>query len=111
VSRDAAADDEADGDPCLTQPPGQPCTCRPAWEGATQPAYTQRWKRLRLAKLRATPICEHPGCRMLAAQVDHIQPLAEGGDRYQWDNLRSLYTTHHQQKATADAQHGKTRSR
>ncbi|MCK0174792.1 HNH endonuclease [Mycolicibacterium sp. F2034L] len=57
------------------------------------------------------PYCEASGCTRLMDQVDHIVPLAEGGDRYDWTNYRSLCKTHHDQKTTADAQRGKTRAR
>lgn len=59
----------------------------------------------------AHPYCEHPGCHRLTHQVDHIVPLAEGGDRYDWDNYQSLCKPHHDQKTTADALRGKTRAR
>ncbi|MGE2714208.1 HNH endonuclease [Mycolicibacterium litorale] len=59
----------------------------------------------------AHPYCEAPGCPKVMAQVDHIVPLAEGGDRYDWDNYQSLCQPHHDRKTTADAQRGKTRAR
>jgi len=91
---------------------GKPCQCRPAFEGSTHPSSNdRRWQGLRKAKLQANPICEHTGCRRIAVEPDHITPLAEGGDRYDWRNLQSLCRTHHDQKTTADAQRGKTRAR
>lgn len=59
----------------------------------------------------AHPYCQHPGCRRLMHQVDHIVPLAEGGDRYDWDNYQSLCKPHHDTKTARDAQRGKTRAR
>jgi 5-methylcytosine-specific restriction endonuclease McrA len=65
-----------------------------------------------IKQYRAThPYCEHQGCHRLMYQVDHIVPLAEGGDRYDWDNYQSLCKQHHDQKTARDAQRGKTRAR
>lgn len=65
-----------------------------------------------LAAYRAEhPFCEHPHCPRLADQTDHITPLAEGGDRYDPNNMQSLCNDHHARKTVADAQRGKTRPR
>ena len=67
---------------------------------------------MRRAKLRMTPICEWPGCRLLATEVDHITPLAEDPSRrYDWANLASLCHQHHAAKTVADGQRGRTRPR
>ena len=87
------------------------CPCRPAFEGSTNPGSTNRWRKLRAAKLRATPICEHAECRLLATEVDHLVPLSAGGDRFDWANLQSLCHGHHAAKTVIDAQRGRTRSR
>lgn len=94
-------------------PKGRPCACRPAYEGSTHiGGKTDMRMRRSIAAYRAThPRCEHPGCHRLMHQVDHIVPLAEGGDRYDWDNYQSLCRPHHDHKTTADAQRGKTRAR
>ena len=48
-------------------PKGGRCACRPAWEGsARRAARGRRWQQLRAAKLRANPVCEHPGCRRVS---------------------------------------------
>ncbi|MGA5467164.1 HNH endonuclease signature motif containing protein [Mycobacterium sp. NPDC050041] len=60
---------------------------------------------------QAHPYCEWPNCRRVMHQVDHIVPLAEGGDRYDHANMQSLCKPHHDQKTTADARRGKTRAR
>lgn len=57
------------------------------------------------------PYCEHPQCPRLGDHVDHIVPLAEGGDRYAWSNYQTLCEDHHREKTTADARRGKTRAR
>lgn len=92
-------------------PKGQPCPCRPAFEGAAPRSSGRRWRNTRAYKLRTTPICEHPGCPRLADTVDHITPLAEGGDEFNLTNLQSLCQHHHCVKTTADAARGKTRLR
>jgi 5-methylcytosine-specific restriction protein A len=92
-------------------PAGQRCDCRPAWEGTQQRGHGRKWSRYRLSQLKAHPICQHPGCRMLATEVDHRIPLAEGGARFDFTNMQSLCSEHHQQKSTADAQRGRTRRR
>jgi 5-methylcytosine-specific restriction enzyme A len=96
---------------------GQPCDCRPPWEGSLQRAGRGRRRaRWRVAKLKADPICQWVDedgtrCRMVATTVDHIQPLAEGGDLWAWDNAQSLYREHDIIKTAADAQRGKRRAR
>lgn len=60
---------------------------------------------------RDHPMCEQPGCPRLADHVDHVVPLAEGGDRYDPSNYQSLCRPHHNKKTTADALRGKTRRR
>lgn len=92
-------------------PAGKRCVCRPAWEGSTHPHDDVRMKQLRRDKLATNPICEKPGCRHPATDVDHIVPLAEGGARHDWANLQSLCHTHHRQKTTQDALRGKRRAR
>jgi 5-methylcytosine-specific restriction endonuclease McrA len=61
---------------------------------------------------RATHLhCEAPGCHRVMHTVDHIVPLAEGGDRHDWENYQSLCKPHHDQKTHADSMRGKTRAR
>jgi 5-methylcytosine-specific restriction protein A len=90
---------------------GQPCACRPAFEGSNHPGNSRRWARCRRSQLKAQPICGWPGCRLLATEVDHVVPLAEGGSRWSSSNWQSLCGGHHAQKSTLDAQRGKTRPR
>jgi 5-methylcytosine-specific restriction endonuclease McrA len=42
------------------------------------------------------------GCRAPAEQVDHVIPLAKGGDQWDWDNLKSLRQPHHFAKTFRD---------
>lgn len=94
-------------------PKGKPCQCRPAFEGSTHIGGKDdtRMRQAVIAYRQAHLYCEHPGCRRVMAQVDHIVPLAEGGDRYDWDNMQSLCKPHHDQKTHADSRRGKTRAR
>lgn len=65
-----------------------------------------------IAHYKATHLrCEWPNCPRIADHVDHITPLAEGGDRYDPANMQSLCEPHHTTKTTADALRGKTRAR
>lgn len=52
------------------------------------------WRRLRLAKLRANPWCVIPGCNEVATQLDHIVPVADGGQDT-WENTQGLCGRHH----------------
>jgi 5-methylcytosine-specific restriction protein A len=62
---------------------------------------SQPWVRLRKAKLSRDPMCE--ACKMggvlvIAAVVDHIVPVREGGARLDIDNLQSLCHSCHSRK-------------
>jgi 5-methylcytosine-specific restriction protein A len=53
----------------------------------------RRWRRVRLAQLRAEPLCRlcmDRGRAEPAQDVDHIKPLADGGEPFDLENLRSL---------------------
>lgn len=97
-------------------PKGKPCSCRPPWEGSTHPGNDRRWVKFRAEKLRQRPICqwvEPDGtkCRRPSEEVDHKIPLAEGGERFCWDNTWCLCRPHHVEKTVQDALRGKTRRR
>jgi 5-methylcytosine-specific restriction protein A len=94
-------------------PKGQPCSCRPAWEGSTHiGGKTDMRMRRSMDTYRAEHLrCEQPDCNRITDSVDHITPLAEGGDRYDWANYQGLCKTHHDQKTVQDARRGKTRVR
>lgn len=49
-----------------------------------------RWRKLRKQVLDRNPSCTVPGCRRPATQVDHIVPLAKGGDPFDLGNLRPI---------------------
>ena len=70
---------------------------------------TRRWKRIRAQQLRREPLCRM--CldvqrAVPAVDVDHIKPIADGGEPFAFDNLRSLCHSHHAQ-VTHAAQHGR----
>ncbi|GAB7144423.1 hypothetical protein LRC484719_30160 [Mycobacterium riyadhense] len=91
-------------------PKGQRCQCHPSWEGSTRGGSTRQWRKIRAAKLRATPICEYVDCRHPATEVDHIMPRAEGGTD-DWGNLASLCGEHHREKTAEDSRRGRERQR
>lgn len=61
---------------------------------------SRRWRDLRARKLKANPVCELqlPGCEGAACEVDHIQQLKDGGERFEWANLRSACEACHKQR-------------
>ena len=70
---------------------------------------TARWQRLRLAKLRDCPLCEYcpPNRRRPATEVDHFRAISDGGDPFDWNNLRSVcHECHSQKTARGERLHG-----
>lgn len=68
-----------------------------------------RWRRLRVTKLRDCPLCEYcpPARRRPATQVDHFIAIDDGGEPFDWDNLRSACQVCHSQKtARGEVLHG-----
>lgn len=67
--------------------------------------YDKRWKVLRDGYLRSHPLCSHceaKGRIVPARLVDHIKPLADGGDRLDELNLQSLCVECHYRKTAGD---------
>ncbi len=63
------------------------------------------WRAVRAAFLRAHPLCV--GCethgRVVAAFVaDHVQPVKEGGARFEWSNLQALCVSCHNAKTAGE---------
>jgi 5-methylcytosine-specific restriction endonuclease McrA len=56
-----------------------------------RPYDSLRWRRLRKQKLNANPLCEYKlACTLArATEVDHVVPIEDGGDAFDWDNLKS----------------------
>lgn len=64
---------------------------------------SKRWQRLRAQKLRDEPFCEYcPASRRLpASEVDHYIAISNGGDPYDYDNLRSVCHSCHSKKTAS----------
>lgn len=93
-------------------PKGRPCSCMPTtWTSSRRHARGRRWVTLRAAKLRSQPYCQHPNCHHLADEVDHITPISEGGDEWNWTNLASLCRPHHREKTRREARQRAMRAR
>jgi len=63
--------------------------------------YDRTWKRVRLLYIQEHPLCEDcedRGFITPADLVDHVIPISEGGDRLNFNNLRSLCTADHENK-------------
>jgi 5-methylcytosine-specific restriction protein A len=70
------------------------------------PYSTQRWQKIRKAKLRLNPLCE--ACLQIgsiepAAAVDHRTPIASGGEAFPpLEGLASLCVRHHNAKTRCE---------
>lgn len=77
---------------------------------APRPGATPRLEGRQAVKRRALFLREHPLCQACqakgrateATEVDHIIPLAEGGEE-EWENLQGLCGHHHREKTAAEA--------
>lgn len=71
--------------------------------------YDARWSRTRAKKLKATPLCEWPGCTKPATDVDHIDGQGPNSPHgHDQANLQSLCHPHHSTKtATQDGGFGR----
>lgn len=65
---------------------------------------TERWKRVRKRVLRRDPVCQMCEERP-AEEVDHITPLAEGGDD-SMENLQGLCESCHSKKTIKETDQG-----
>lgn len=63
---------------------------------------SNRWKYLRRHILTESPFCSVDGCGELATDVDHIVPIAKGGDPYARANVQPLCAHHHGIKTKAE---------
>lgn len=59
---------------------------------------TKRWQIVRRRVLFEQPLCAEEGCDEIATDVDHIVPIAKGGDPFARSNLAALCHSHHSQK-------------
>lgn len=63
---------------------------------------SQSWRRDRSAYLRQYPLCrmcEAKGYYKAATVCDHITPINEGGDKWDWSNRQALCETCHNKKS------------
>ena len=64
--------------------------------------YDKTWEKVRLVKLARDPVCE--SCQSIKnLLVHHIIPIADGGEKYDYNNLMTLcadchYKIHHDLK-------------
>lgn len=68
--------------------------------------YDATWQRFRKLVLAAEPLCRHcasKGRVVAARDVDHIRPLADGGERLDWDNVQPLCGACHKRKTMQES--------
>lgn len=59
---------------------------------------SKRWRILRRRVLTEQPICSTEGCDRLATEVDHVDPIEEGGKPFARANLQGLCSPCHGRK-------------
>lgn len=67
---------------------------------ASQRGYDAAWRRVRRAFVEAHPSCVV--CGAATEHVDHVIPIAKGGARLAWSNLRAFCETHHNRHTAAN---------
>jgi len=78
--------------------PSRPESSRPT---AADRGYDSVWRRFRKWFLSLHPLCEDcqdDGRYTVATEVDHVNPLANGGERLNPDNCRALCKSCHSRK-------------
>lgn len=63
------------------------------------------WRAVRAVFLREHPVCGHcqqRGRVVPAVVADHVQPLKDGGARFDWINLQALCVSCHNRKTRHD---------
>ena len=64
-----------------------------------------RWREVRAAFLREHPLCvacKATGLVVAAKVADHIRPLKDGGERFDWVNLQGLCVSCHNRKTARE---------
>lgn len=67
--------------------------------------HTKGWTRTSKVYRQQHPICVHckaEGIIRPADVVDHIVPIQDGGEMFDWDNLQSLCHSHHNSKTAKE---------
>jgi len=90
---------------------------RRAWEQKPQPQtgrkskgtfyHTYKWRKLRRTFFSQHPLCQHCsnlGMVTAAKELDHIQPVRDGGSIWATNNLQGLCTHHHAVKSGKERQ-------
>lgn len=70
---------------------------------------TREWRADRKAHLTANPICvecEKEGRIEPATVSDHITPIENGGDKWDWANRQALCASHHNRKSAKERHNG-----
>lgn len=102
---DSACREHAEGGPyCPIHKPQPFAGAKERWAAGRPKNYNS----LRRLILRRDKTCTHDGCDQPSTEVDHVVPVAEGGD---WSprNLAGLCSPHHLEKTVQDAQRGRQR--
>lgn len=71
--------------------------------------HTAAWQKLRLSVLMAEPMCrmcKREGRLTAAVLVDHVQPVKQGGEFWDYDNLQPLCNHCHEIKSTREGSRG-----
>ena len=69
---------------------------------------TRRYRRWRAHQLAAAPLCAHclaEGRTVAATELDHVVPLAHGGELMDESNIQPLCDSHHEAKTARDFGH------
>lgn len=79
---------------------------------AARRGYDRAWRRVRAAFLKRHPVCSGTAagtdgrpsvsCGRPATEVDHVVPIADGGERLSWSNLQPLCKGCHSRKTAAE---------
>lgn len=100
--------------------PKRPDSFKPSWLSKAKPKQAQsgrtsenrhiynstRWRKLSAAHKRAHPLCvecEKKGFVVPVKVTDHIVPINNGGDPWDWKNLQSMCNMHHNKKSGREA--------
>lgn len=69
--------------------------------------HSTAWRKLSKAHLREYPLCQCDNCKKKsvpkpATITDHIKPVKDGGDFWDWNNLQSLNHDCHNKKSAKE---------
>lgn len=67
--------------------------------------HTQRWMKTSRQYRKENPLCvecKKEGIIKSADVVDHIKPIQDGGEVFDWDNFQSLCHSHHNSKTAKE---------